>query len=89
MGLFFSLTLFFAVWWFFRSPIPAAMAEGMRRNAVPEADPALVEALTGLSEEVRELREDVMELNERMDFSERVLADLRQRVALPGPSGRS
>ncbi len=88
MGFFFSFTLFLAVYWFFRSPIPAAIAGSIRRDGVVAADTNMSDAIGLLSDEVRGLREEVTELAERIDVSERVLADLRQRIALPGPSVR-
>ena len=87
-GFFFSLTLFLAVYWFFWSPIPAAIAGSIRRDRAVAADTNMSDAIGLLGDEVRGLREDVTELAERIDVSERVLADLRQRIALSGPSVR-
>jgi len=83
----FGLTVFLGVYWFFRSPLPAALAESMRHSSTAP-DPALLQKLGELGDELQGLREDVMELAERMDFTERVLADLRRRPALPDPSAR-
>ncbi len=88
MGFFFSLTLFVAVYWFFRSPLPAAIADSMRRDGAVAAETNMSDAIGLLGDEMRGLREEVAELAERIDVSERVLADLRQRIALPGSSVR-
>lgn len=47
----------------------------------------LTEAVEQLYEEVGSLRDDLAELNERMDFTERMLSDVRSRNAIgPGDS---
>ena len=76
MGLFFTITLLLAIYWFFRSPLPAAIADSMRQNAGAVGDRSAAEAVARLHEEVSGLREEMMELAERMDFNDRVLADL-------------
>ncbi len=60
----------------------------MRRDGAVAADTNMSDAIGLLGDEMRGLREEVAELAERIDVSERVLADLRQRIALPSPSVR-
>lgn len=72
MGFFLSFTLFLAVYWFFRSPIPAAIAGSIRRDGAVTADTNMSNAIGLLGDEVRGLRQDVTELAERIDVSERV-----------------
>ena len=55
----------------------------MRSNSA-ELDPGTRDMIEGLGEEVRMLHDEVMELAERLDFSERVLADVRRHNPLPG-----
>ena len=60
------------------SPVGRALADRIRgRVGAKEADPALME-------EVMRLREDVGELQERLDFTERMLTQARQAGQLPG-----
>ena len=58
----------------------------MRQSAGTVADPGVADAVARLHDEVSRLREEMMELAERMDFNDRVLADLRRRTAIPGRS---
>ena len=61
-----------------KSEIGRALAERIRGvNAGASADPAL-------QEEVERLRHEVSELQERMDFTERMLAQQREQERLPG-----
>lgn len=61
------------------SPVGRAIAERIRSHgAVPAQDPELIA-------EVDQLRREVSELQERMDFTERLLA--REREARPLGSG--
>lgn len=46
------------------------------------------EALQTLEERVEQLQQRVAELEERQDFAERVLAQVRDQGRLPGPQGR-
>jgi HAMP domain-containing protein len=72
--------------WFFRSPIAEAIAEGIRlrrrrrygehSGEVPAADGGRVEAL---EDHIAQLQSQVSELAERLDFTERVLAERRER----------
>ena len=61
------------------SPLGKAIAERIRGRVEPEsaADPALYE-------ELERMRADLAELHERVDFTERLLARVREREALPG-----
>lgn len=61
------------------SPVGRAIADRIRGRArgVADTDPAVLE-------ELDRLRTDVGELQERMDFSERMLAQAREKPLLPG-----
>ncbi len=75
--------------WFFRSELSDAVAESVRRKNRGEIDPDLAERLEELTErfgeELEQLRGEIVELNERQDFTERVLVEVRQREGLPEP----
>jgi hypothetical protein len=59
------------------SPIGRALADRIRpRGGQPEPDPAV-------QEELARLRADMAELQERMDFTERVLAQRKEPARLP------
>jgi len=60
------------------SPVGRAIADRIRgHGAVPAADPAVYE-------ELERLRGDMTELQERVDFSERLLTQSRERNQLSG-----
>lgn len=60
------------------SPIGKAIGERIRgAPVVAPVDPELMA-------EVDQLRQDVMELQERVDFTERLLAQHREEAKLPG-----
>jgi hypothetical protein len=64
-------------------PIGRAFAERLRaRSREPELDSAEVGALR---EELSSVRRQVAELAERQDFTERLLAQARERGLLPAP----
>ena len=78
---------------FFKSPLSGALADAIRHNSGvrlrdPRADQAVAH-MTGdlkhLTEELSQLREQFSELAERVDFTERALAEVRRRDALPNP----
>ena len=68
------------------SPIGKAIAERIRGGA-PNAPGTVHEALEGMREEMltelQQLRKDVNELGERVDFTERMLAQRREAERLP------
>jgi predicted RNase H-like nuclease (RuvC/YqgF family) len=76
-------------------PIVAIISNGMQKVAkmrLEEAkaragsvDPGMADEVQALHEEVSTLHRELEELNERMDFTERVLAQARERNRLPGP----
>ena len=72
---------------FFKSPLAAAAAEAIRHhNGVPIRDSKTDdEALAQVTEELALLRDQFAELAERMDFTERALAEVRRRDALQNP----
>jgi hypothetical protein len=82
--MFAAIVVLAVAFWFFRSPLPGAMADSVRRKA-PGPDPRTELALAQLSEDVNALRESVMELAERVDFAERALIEVRRRDELPSP----
>jgi hypothetical protein len=62
------------------SPIGRALADRIRRRGgASEPDPAVLE-------ELARLREDVSELHERVDFTERLLAQRNEASRLPSDS---
>jgi hypothetical protein len=65
----------------FRGPIGAALAERIRGGAAPAADSAL-------AAEVDHLRGRLAEVEERLDFAERLLAQVREADHLPGGAQR-
>ena len=87
---FFAVALIVCARLFFRSDLSDAVAESIRRKQGGGVDPALAERLEELAErlevEMGELRTEVMELGERVEFTERLLTNARQRDGLPGGS---
>lgn len=70
---------------FFKSPIPGAIAESIRqKHGGPAGDQAVRQELEAVRGELQDVRTDMMELAERLDFTERMLADVRRRGALQG-----
>jgi hypothetical protein len=59
------------------SPIGRAIAERIRGRTEPETDPAIYE-------ELERMRGELADLQERLDFTERLLAKGRERESLPG-----
>jgi hypothetical protein len=79
-----GLALVIIAYWFFQSPLAQATAEAIRHaNGVPPKGPGSDQALAQVNDELNALREHVTELAERMDFTERALADVRRREQLP------
>ncbi len=62
-----------------RGPIGRALADRIGKRA-GTADEARMEQL---DQEVQELRAELAEVHERLDFAERLLAQERERQALP------
>jgi hypothetical protein len=65
----------------------AAAAEAIRHhNGIPVRDPKVDDdALAQVTEELALLRDQFSELAERVDFTERALAEVRRRDALQNP----
>ncbi len=86
-SLFIAVALIVCCRWFFRSELSGAVAESVRRKHGGGVDPALLgrfeELAERLEQEMGELRGEVLELGERVDFTERVLIEVRQRQGLP------
>ncbi len=59
------------------SPVGRAIADRIRGQAPAEPDPALYE-------ELERVRGELSELHERVDFTERLLAQRREEGQLPG-----
>jgi hypothetical protein len=59
------------------SPVGRALAERIRGRDASQPDPAVIE-------ELERLRNEMTELHERVDFTERLLAKAREREHLPG-----
>ncbi|HVH69428.1 MAG TPA: hypothetical protein VM716_16275 [Gemmatimonadales bacterium] len=75
------VVVFIGLRWVFRSPVGEALAERIRqrmsrRGAAAGEDPQRVAALES---QVAQLQGQVSELAERVDFTERMLADRRER----------
>ena len=60
----------------------------LKMREMPDGDnERLTEAVEGLYEEIAAMREDFAELNERVDFAERTLLEVKSRDAIgPGDS---
>ncbi len=71
--------------WFFRSPMGEALAERIRtrtRQRLGDTGMADDRRVVALEDQVRHLQGELMELAERVDFTERVLAEHRaQRLS--------
>jgi hypothetical protein len=84
--MFLAVALIIVAVLFFRSPLAPAAADAIRHvNGVPVRDTRLAETIAQLNEELSQLREQCSELAERVDFTERALADVRRRDALQNP----
>lgn len=83
LWVFLSVAVFSSM--FFRSPLASALAQKMRADGA--ADPGMRDAVAQLTDEVHALREDLMEIAERVDFTERALADVRRLSPLPEGRG--
>jgi predicted nuclease with TOPRIM domain len=76
-------------------PVSAIVFSGLQKLAKLRIEEAKARAgsvdagaageVQALRDEVTELHRELEELNERMDFTERVLAQARERDRLPGP----
>lgn len=73
--------------WVFLSVVVLASMFSRYQRAAPRIDSAMRDELARLGDEVRALHEDVAEIAERVDFTERALADVRR--ASPLPEGRA
>lgn len=75
----------FALVKIFRGPFGEAVADRIRGGGQQQGDPALVAELAA---EVEQLRTRLAEVEERLDFTERLLAQSEQPERLPGRSDR-
>ena len=71
---------------FFKSPIPGAIAASIRQKhgLAGGGGAGATQELEQVRGELQEVRTEMMELAERLDFTERMLADVRRRGALQG-----
>ncbi|HEX4574038.1 MAG TPA: hypothetical protein VH158_02835 [Gemmatimonadales bacterium] len=65
--------------WLLRSPVGEALAERIRRRGRPDGAGDEPGRVAVLEEQVAQLTAHVSELGERLDFTERVLAERRER----------
>jgi hypothetical protein len=86
--LFLAVAIIICARWFFRSDLSDAVGEALRSKHGGSLNPGLAERLDELADrmdvEIGELRNEVMELGERVEFTERLLTNVRQREGLPG-----
>lgn len=78
-------------YWFFRSPLSRAVADSIRgegRSTV-ELEERLRDFAEHVSDELNAIRSDLVELEERLDFTERTLAQVKRRDALPAAERRA
>jgi hypothetical protein len=68
-----------------RGPLGQAIAERVRGGTAGEHDGHLREELDGLRLEVEDLRSQLAEAQERIDFTERLLARRDEPAPLPAP----
>lgn len=75
--------------WFFRSPLCGATADALRKWSSSRAgnvpSSKIEEGIERLEDQLGALREEVTDLAERVDFTERMLAEVRRRDPLPVP----
>jgi hypothetical protein len=69
-----------------RGPLGQAIADRIR-GSIPDADPRLREEMDHMRMEVEDLRGQIAEAQERIDFTERLLARRDETVRLPGGGG--
>lgn len=61
----------------------AALADRIRGGSASSA-PALAQEVAQLREQVDRVQADLNETQERLDFAERLLGDMKRRHAIPG-----
>ena len=67
------------IWLFARTDAGRTVLDRLRGSSHSEL------ALRDLADDIAHLREDVMDIQERLDFTDRVLGQLRQELPLPTP----
>ncbi len=67
-------------------PIGRALADRLRGRIPPAALPDIEERLDDISAQVQAVQRQLGEMVERQEFSERLLAQARERGLLAGPS---
>ncbi len=78
-----AITLIVCGGWFFKSPLPGAIADSLKEKHGHHASAEITDAVDMLTDQVAALREEVTEIGERLEFTERVMARLRRDDALP------
>ena len=68
-----------ALRWVLHSPVAEAWAERIRRRGRPDGAGDEPQRVAALEEQLAQLTAHVSELGERLDFTERVLAERRER----------
>ncbi|HEX4602344.1 MAG TPA: hypothetical protein VH116_13190 [Gemmatimonadales bacterium] len=68
-----------ALRWVLNSPVAEALAERIRRRSRSDATGDEGQRVAALEDQVAQLTAHVAELGERLDFTERVLAERRER----------
>ena len=66
------------------SPIGRALADRLRGKPAPSADPH-----PDVLDELDRMRQELSDVQERLDFTERLLAETRERQELPGSTPRT
>lgn len=72
-------------YWFFRSPLSRAVAESIRGEGrtSSELEERLRDFAEHVTDELNGIRSELVELEERLDFAERTLTQVKRRDALP------
>jgi hypothetical protein len=84
-----AIVFIIIAYWFFRSPLCAALADSIKATTAggPVHGRRVEAAVERLAADVEGLRGEVLDLAERLDFTERMLVDVRERMALPTQRG--
>ena len=69
------------------SPIGRAISNAIQKKAGVMLPPEVKDAMVEQAEQLEALQRQISELAERQDFTERLLAQARERGQLPAPGG--
>ena len=85
--LFLAIAIIVCARWFFQSELSTAVGEALRAKHGGSADPLWMERFDELADRVEEdiadLKNEVTDLSERLEFTERVLLEVKGRNGLP------